>query len=384
MSQENDSPVVIIGSGMAAYTLARELRKLDAEVALHILTRDSGRAYSKPMLSNAIAKGKTADALAMKDAAATAEQLGATIDTGVEVTAIDRERSLLVTTQGERPYGKLVLALGADQIVLPLAGQGVAEIVRVNDLEEYGQFRAALEGGAKRVTVLGAGLIGCEFANDLCPAGHQVQVVDLAEWPLSRFVPREMGDALRDALASQGVEWSLGTTIESVDRSGEGFICRLASGATLASDLVLSAVGLSARTQLAEAAGLEVGRGVRVNDQLQTSDAKIFALGDCAEVNEQVLPFVMPLMTCARALAATLAGTATAVVYPPMPVIVKAPALPTLVLPPAPGAEGEWKLEGDSPDLTARFVNTAGHTIGFALTGAATASRQALVKELPA
>ena len=384
MSQDNASTVVIVGSGLAAYTLAREFRKLDPDAPMHILTRDSGRAYSKPMLSNAIAKNKTADELAMKSAAETAEQLGATIAIGVEVTAIDRARSVVVTTQGETPYGRLVLALGADQIVLPLEGNAVADIVRVNDLEEYGQFRAALDGSTKRVTVLGAGLIGCEFANDLCPAGHSVHIVDLAEWPLSRFVPREMGVALRDALATQGIDWHLGTTMVSVDRNGGGFTCRLASGTTLDSDIVLSAVGLRSRIGLAQAAGLKVARGIYVNDLLQSSDPNIYALGDCAEVNEQVLPFVMPLMTCARALAATLAGTPTPVVYPPMPVILKTPALPTVVLPPEPGTQGSWSLEGTPPNLTARFRNSAGQTLGFALTGTATSTRPALVKELPA
>jgi rubredoxin-NAD+ reductase len=381
---EKKANVVIIGSGLGGYTLARELRKTDADIGIHILTRDSGRAYSKPMLSNAIAKGKDADALAMKTPEAAAEDFGATIETGVEIMAIKRDQSLVSTSTGDVTYDKLVLALGADQINLPLEGDGVDGVLQVNDLEDYGQFRDALGDSPKRITIIGAGLIGCEFANDLVPAGHQVQVVDLADWPMSRFVPQPMGDALRDALRAAGVEWHLGTSVSRVSKSDNGYSVLLASGATLESDLVLSAVGLRARTQLAADAGLDVDCGIQVNAALQTSDPCIYALGDCAEVTGRVLPFVMPLMTCARALAKTLSGDLTDVVYPPMPVVVKTPACPTVVLPPDAGVDGAWQLEGDAPDLTARFVGPNGALLGFALTGGATSSRQALVKEMTA
>ncbi len=378
----NENRVVIVGSGLAGYTLARELRKADPDVPIHVLTRDSGRAYSKPMLSNALAKGKTADALAMKSAADTATDLSAQIDVGVIVTGIDRERKVVLTDQGEVPYGRLVLALGADQINLPLDGDGVANVIQVNDLEDYGAFRDTLGESAKRVTIIGAGLIGCEFANDLAPQGHAVHVIDLAEWPMSRFVPQVMGEALQGALGDAGVTWHLGTTVAKIDGSVGGFTTTLASGEVIDSDIVISAVGLKSRTQLAGDAGLDVNRGIVVDATLQSSDPSIFALGDCAEVEGRVLPFVMPLMTGARMLAKTLSGAPTPVVYPPMPVVVKTPACPTVVLPPEPGDDGQWNIEGEGLDLTARFFATDGRLAGFSLTGAAIASRAAISKEM--
>ena len=150
---------------------------------------------------------------------------------------------------------------------------------------------------------------------------------------------------------------------------------------------MLSAVGLRPRTALAGAAGLAVNRGIRVDRLLATSDAHIHALGDCAEVEGLVLPFVMPIMHQARALAATLAGKPTAIVYPAMPVVVKTPACPTVVCPPAANAEGSWHIvppANGEAGVEAQFLAPDGTLLGFTLLGAATARKQALTTQAPA
>ena len=117
---------------------------------------------------------------------------------------------------------------------------------------------------------------------------------------------------------------------------------------------------------------------------LRTSAPHVYALGDCAEVAGLNLPFVMPIMHGARALAKTLAGEPTEVRYPPMPVVIKTPALATVVAPPPKGTEGAWKIEGEAPDIRALFEAPDGALLGFALTGTAAAEKQALTKALPA
>jgi rubredoxin-NAD+ reductase len=146
---------------------------------------------------------------------------------------------------------------------------------------------------------------------------------------------------------------------------------------------VLSAVGLRPRIALAQAAGLATNRGIVVGRHLATSDADIFALGDCAEVAGLVLPFVMPIMHSARALAATLAGKPTPVAYPAMPVLVKTPACPTIVSPPPAGADGEWIVTADADGVKSLFQDASGKMLGFALNGKATAERAALAPQLP-
>ena len=149
-------------------------------------------------------------------------------------------------------------------------------------------------------------------------------------------------------------------------------------------DVVLSAVGLKPRTALAGAAGIKINRGIIVNKLLQTSDEDIYALGDCAEVEGRVLPFVMPIMQAARALASTLAGNPTAVKYPAMPVAVKTPACPTVVSPPDAGSQGEWKVEGGVEGVKAQFHHKDGQLLGFALMGAAVSEKSQLTQQLPA
>ena len=376
-----DAPIIIVGSGLAGYGVARELRKLAPDRELVIISRDDARSYSKPMLSNALASGKTAIQLGGASAETMSSQLRARVLANAEVRNIDVGQRKIALDGETLPYSKLVLALGADPISVPLEGDAADEVQRVNDLASYGNFRATIEG-RRRILLLGAGLIGCEFANDLASAGYAVDLVDPAPHPLGRLLPAPAAERVRAALADLGVRWHLGTTATAVSQVASGLRVTLANGVVLETDAVLSAIGLRPRIELARRAGLTVNRGIVTDRFLATSAADVYALGDCAEVDGQVLPFVAPIMHAARALASTLTGTPTAVVYPAMPVVVKTPAMPVVVAPPA-SAEGAWELEIVEDGVDARFVNGAGALAGFALVGASTNRKQALARQLP-
>jgi rubredoxin---NAD+ reductase len=380
--QNQASEIVIIGSGLAGYTVIRELRKLDKTVPVTLVTREPGYFYSKPMLSTALASNKSAEQLVSTNAEGMTTQLEMTILGDVDVTAIDTVAQTITTSKGNISYGKLVLGLGADQIRLPLQGNAANEVITVNDLEEYAQFRKTISG-KKRVAILGAGLIGCEFANDLVLGSYEVDVIDLAPQALGRLLPEAAAQALQAKLSEVGVRWHFGTTVQSIDRNGDSLSITLANGSVITSDVFLSAVGLKPRMELAKAAGIATGSGITVNRQLATSAKNVYAIGDCAEVEGLVLPYVMPIMQAARALAPNLLGQAAVLTYPAMPVMVKTPALPTIVSPPAKGAKGEWKINLVEGGLEARFESGEGKLLGFALLGAATAQRGALTKELP-
>jgi len=376
-------PIVILGTGLAGYTVAREFRKLDTATPLVLVTRDDGSFYSKPVLSNALAQNKTPAQIALNSAADMTRQLTATIHTNLAVSAIDPAGKTVTTVGGPTlAYDKLVLAIGADPIRVPLAGDAADGVLSVNDLGDYARFRAALEG-RRRIVLLGAGLIGCEFANDLRAAGYEVEVVDPAPQLLGRLLPPQGAAFLRTALETVGVHFHLGTTAQSVDRAGSGVRVTLANGRQVETDLVLSAIGLKARTALAQAAGLQINRAIVTDAGLKTSAADVYALGDCAEVAGFHMPFVMPIMQAGRALAKTLAGTPTAAQYPAMPVVVKTPACPTVVCPPPPGVDGHWREEAAGDGVRALFHDGSGKLRGFALVGAATRDKQALTKEIP-
>jgi rubredoxin-NAD+ reductase len=180
------------------------------------------------------------------------------------------------------------------------------------------------------------------------------------------------------------VNYHFGTVVESVDKKGDGIVATLANGQKVEADLALSAIGMRPRIGLARQSHIAVNRGITVNRYLETSAPDVYAFGDCAEVEGHVLYYVLPLMACARALAKTLKGERTAVVYGPMPVGVKVTVCPIQVSPPARGAVGEWHeevIEGDS--VRALFHSPEGKLLGFALTGKCAEEKMKLAKELP-
>lgn len=386
MDQNSSQPqpaIIIIGSGLAGYTVIREIRKLDKLVPITLVTREPGYFYSKPMLSTAFANKKSIEQLISNPSDSMAAQLDITILGETTVEAIDPLLQIISTSNGMLPYGKLVMAMGADQIRLPLEGSAVAEILTVNDLEDYAKFRQAI-AGKKRLAILGAGLIGCEFANDLVLGSYEVDVIDLAPQALGRLLPETAALLLQSKLSDAGVRWHFETTVQSIDRSGGELKITLTNGNVIATDAVLSAVGLRPRLDLAKAAGIATGLGIQVNRQLETSSKNIYSIGDCAEVDGLVLPYVMPIMQAARALAPSLLGQEATLTYPAMPVMVKTPALPTIASPPAKNSQGNWKINQIEGGLDARFESADGKLLGFVLLGAATAQRGALTKELPA
>jgi rubredoxin---NAD+ reductase len=388
--------VVIVGAGLAGYNVARELRKADAAVPIVLVSRDHAGFYSKPMLSNALASKKTPATLVMKSAEKMAEEVQLRVLANTSVTALDTTARTLTLSSGEvLPYRDLVLALGADPIRIPLQGDAADTVVSVNDLGDFARFAELLDTAAggqpvQRVAILGAGLIGCEFANDLLHRAIQPTVLDLAERALPRLLPPEASARLQAKLQEGGASFRFGVGAVAVNRApnGQGLVVTLSDGSTLDTDLVLSAIGLKPRTQLAADAGIAVGRGVQVNRELVSSVPHVHAIGDCAEVAGHLLPYVLPLMAQARALAATLAGKPTPVSYPAMPVVVKTPAWPTVVCPPPAEAQGQWQVSATDEAVEARFVGTAADgselLLGFALQGKAVSQRQALAAQVPA
>lgn len=377
-----DAPIVIVGTGMSGYSLAKEIRKQDKDTPIVMVTADDGYSYSKPMLSTGFTKGKEANELAQASAEAMVEQLNLQLRTYTTVTGIDPDAHELVLGDERLGYSKLVLAWGADVIRLSIAGDGHERVFSINDLMDYRAFRKALKG-KKRVAIMGAGLIGCEFANDLRNGDVDVDVIAPSDALMPGLLPPAAAAAVRDGLEGLGVRFHLETVVEHIANSGDGVRLTLANGEELESDLVISAVGLRPRTELAAAAGLETQRGIVVNRALETSVPDVYALGDCAEVDGHVLLYVLPLMACARALAKTLVSERTEVKYGTMPVMVKTPCCPTAVCPPPANASGSWEVDADGQDVRALFKSESGEVLGFAVTGGYAMEKQALSKEVP-
>ncbi|MDO9198290.1 FAD-dependent oxidoreductase [Rhodoferax sp.] len=378
------NPIIIIGAGLAGWTTAREFRKLDSTTPVMLITLDSGDFYAKPSLSNAFAQGRAPAQLVSTPAAKMAQTLAVKLLAHTRVGAINPATRTITTSQGDFSYSQLVLATGAQPIRVPVAGDAADRVQSVNSLDDFSAFHARLtdpQATGKHVLIMGAGLIGCEFANDLAAGGHQVTVVDPSTGPMAALLPVEASAQLRDALTAVGVAWHFGATVRSMslatDAGPQDSTLRvgLSNGHAALVDTVLSAIGLRADTALAQAAGLACERGIVVDAALQTSSPHIYALGDGAQyasAGNRTLPYVMPIMSAARALAATLAGTRTEVAFPLMPVTIKTPALPLVVASAAPGTFGDWRSA--EPGLW-QFMVAQGQARGFVLAGKQTSRR---------
>ncbi len=340
VSNPNAQPLVIIGTGLAGYLLAKACRKRDPSRPLIMITKDDGAFYSKPMLSVALHQGKSPDELVTADANTMSQELSARLLTHTTVTAIDRKRKQIhCGKQHMIPYGHLVLACGASPRHIALEGDVSNALRSVNHLTDYRAFRHWLDH-KKHIVVVGSGLVGTEFAHDLSRSGLRVTVVSLDQTPLSRFIPPQTGQCLQEQLTDLcGIKWLMGVTLTAVTSGSRGgFRLQLSDQTHLDADGILSATGLQAHLSLAKQCGLQVRRGIVVDDQLATSDPSIYALGDCAEVAGDWRCFIGPIRHCSEVLAENLCASREhasqehmapkQVRYPPMVVMLKTAIYP--------------------------------------------------------
>lgn len=327
--------VVIVGSGVAGWTVAEQIRARDPDRPITLITADDGCVYPKPALSMAIGQGRGADELVELSGAVKAKSLNVTLQALTRIMAIKPQARRLVTPRGSVNYGDLVLALGASQRRKDFGGDAADGILRVNDLASYRRLRERLDGGAKHVTLIGAGLIGVELAEDLRAGGHAVTLLDLGDQLLGRLAPAPIAARLLDALKAKDVEFKPGVSLASLESNAGRYTALLSNGRALETDLVVSAMGLVPNIDLAQKAGLRVNRGVIASaDDLRTSDPHIFAVGDCAEIDGRSYFYIEPIRRQAATVAATLCGEHRPFERHPVAIRVKTPSLPLNLCPP--------------------------------------------------
>lgn len=372
--------ITIVGSGFAAQQLVRNLRKRDADVPIRIITADNGDEYNKPDLSHVASRATTASGLPLRSGEAFASEFGIALQARCRVDAIDTARQLLVTSAGECPYEQLVLATGARAVRPAFAGSDL--MYTLNSLDEFAKLEPQL-AAARSVLVLGAGLIGTELAMDIASTGREVTLVDIKESPLSALLPAALSQPLVEALKVAGVRLQLGRGVQAIEAKDNGFQVSMSDGTTGRHDLVLAAIGLAPEVSLARAAGIDVRHGIVVDDHLRTSASDVYALGDGAECQGKLMPFLQPALLGATVLAATLLGKPTPLVLPHMMLRVKTPAYP-LQLAGRTSDEGlSWQSEWNATGMLARAFDAAGKLCGFVAGGDRISQAFAVFRELP-
>jgi rubredoxin-NAD+ reductase len=363
--------VVIVGGGIAGWSVAEAIRRRDPVRPILLITACKGLIYPKPAISLAISQGRKADDLVDTDAASRAAELNIEVRAEIRVLKIDTTRKRLTTTRGGIEYGKLILALGARQRELPIEGNAADSVLRVNDLLSFKKLQQRLDGGVKHVTILGAGLIGCEFADDLSRAGYRVAVVDPGNRPLAGLVPELMANELKQRLAAKGVAWRFGVTLQTLDHDGDEQQAVLSDGSVVSTGLILSAAGLIANTELAKKSGLQVDVGIAVNSDMRTSNGDVYAIGDCASVNGRLFAYIEPIRRQAEAIAADLMGEHERFMPIPPMVKIKTQSMPMSVCRPAGNVDdAAWQfVSNDVGGCHFEMVNDT-TIVGFALSDA--------------
>lgn len=343
--------ILIIGSGFAARQLVKNLRKQDGGIPIRLIAADSCDEYNKPELSHVISQQQTADALTRQTSGNFAEQFLLTLHANTRVTAIDTRQKTVSSGEQHWHYDKLVLAVGASAIVPPVPGHEL--MLTLNSQQEYRAAENTLRQ-AQRVLILGGGLIGSELAMDMCRAGKQVTLVDKACSLLSSLMPVEASSRLQHRLQHMGVELAFNQQLVALAQREAGILATLDNGRSLQVDAVIASVGLRPNLALAQQAGLRSDRGIQVDATLETSATDVYALGDCAEIEGKLLPFLQPIQFSAMTLAKNLLGAAETVRLPAMLVKVKTPDLPLHLAGETQRQDLQWVITAEPQGMIAK------------------------------
>ncbi|WP_067514962.1 NADH:flavorubredoxin reductase NorW [Endozoicomonas ascidiicola] len=374
-------PIAIIGSGFAAYQLVKNLRKQSADIPITVITADSGDEYHKPDLSHVFTRNHSADDLIRMSANQYAETYGIQLLSNTRVESINTEKKTLVVNNTQIEFSKLVLATGAKPFVPAFEGDAIDRIITFNSLSD---FQSAQESLAKAhsVLVIGAGLIGVEIAMDLCSSAREVILTDLAQRVMPTLLPELISAQLHETLLRQGCRTELNTQVKSMNDSATGIEVIFANGRQCVVDEIICATGLNPETTLATAAGLTINKGIVVDRSMQTSVSDIYALGDCAEIDNQVLPYLQPILLSANVLARVLLDEPAQLSLPAMLIKVKTPLLPMQLSGSTARADANWNIQVSSEGILAKAYDQNEALIGFVATAAMMPKGLPLLREL--
>jgi nitrite reductase (NADH) large subunit len=301
-------PLVIVGNGMAAARLVDELVKTTlGRYAIAVIGDEPRLAYNRVLLSSVLA-GETASHDIELRPAGWWRDRGVTLKYGCVATEIDvGRRELKIAGDESVEFSRLVLATGSTALRLNMPGADLAGVHTFRDTRDV-DLLLALAARKRPVVVIGGGLLGLEAAYGLAKAGTPVTLLHLTDRLMDRQLDVPAAALLKSLVERKGIEVLLKASTARI----HGATCvegvELVDGRLIEASAVIFAAGIRPNTGLAKDAGIAVGRGVVVDDQLQTSAPNIFALGECAEHRGICYGLVEPAYDQARVLAQHLAG----------------------------------------------------------------------------
>ncbi|OJW59791.1 MAG: nitrite reductase large subunit [Sphingomonadales bacterium 63-6] len=304
--------LVVIGNGMAGCRAVEEVLARDPDrYDITIFGAEPRVNYNRIMLSPVLAGEKQFDDIVINPPEWYAAN-DITLISGDPVERIDRERQTVVAASGRvEPYDRLIIATGSDPFIIPVPGKDLPGVVTFRDLDDVNKMLAAADAGGDAV-VIGGGLLGLEAAHGLSLRGMKVTVVHLMPTLMERQLDEAAGWLLKEELERRGQTILTGADTEAIlERNGHVAGVRLKDGRDISADLVVMAVGIRPNTLLAKSAGVEVERGIVVDDHMVTSDPAILAVGECVQHRGTCYGLVAPLWEMCRALADFLCESPT-------------------------------------------------------------------------
>ena len=305
------SRLVIVGAGMAAAYLLQELAAREHTWHITLIGEERDACYNRVMLS-AVLAGETPDAeLQMLPAGRL--QDGVTLLANSRVCAVDTQTQTVFTDSGDVvAYDKLVFATGASVASPGLVTDGLAGVRVLRTLDDVRYLRE-LQATGRRALVVGGGLLRLEAAHGLNAMGFDTAVIHRQHHLMNRQLDARGGDYLRQKMADSGIRFHLGASVRALHGcDGELSAVTLQDGRQLDCELLLFATGIEPRSALARDAGINCGRGILVDPQLQTSARNCYALGECSQLGSRCFGLVAPIKAQAAVLAAQLCGDAAA------------------------------------------------------------------------
>ena len=306
--------LVMVGNGMAGVRTLEELLKIAPDLYdITVFGAEPHPNYNRILLSPVLAGEQTLDQIVLNDWSWYTDH-GITLHAGHKVTEVDRVRRAVhaVGPNGEpvsAEYDRLIMATGSNPFILPIPGKDLKGVLAYRDIADT---QAMIDAAAqyKSAVVIGGGLLGLEAANGLMKRGMQVSVVHVAPWLMERQLDDVAGKLLQQSLEERGMRFLIGAQTQELVGGDDGRVkaIRFKDGSEVPADLVVMAVGIRPNTALAESMRLHVNRGIVVSDTLQTvTDARIYAVGECAAHRGIAYGLVAPLFEQGKVLATHLA-----------------------------------------------------------------------------
>jgi NAD(P)H-nitrite reductase large subunit len=307
--------IVIIGSGVAGITFAEKYRLLDVDAEITLVTKETDGYYSRPLLSRGFSKDNIEQSIIMKTFDSLRDN-HIDVISGAEITAINRSDRCVelngACQEKSLEYDKLIIAQGSAAFIPPPFRPYSELFFCLNslfDLKDLRKFRQGLLNQNRKPewAIIGGGLIGCEVASDLAVSGDSVTLFHAMDRLMERQLVAEDSALLFEILKHSGIKILLNQAVQGFIRQGDK-VC-VKTEVTSEFDALIVSCGFKPRTELAEKAGLAIGRGIKVNSFLQTEDPAIFALGDIAELPDgKLFAYILPIRSQANWLAGYIAG----------------------------------------------------------------------------